>query len=420
MNNLFASVRDFARCLLAMSGFSGHDLLRGFRARTLGAFVIFSLMSCLPATSIGGDIVNLGVLSGDDYSIAYAISGNGSTVVGASADGFGERGFRWTSGGGMADLGSLGQALTNALGVSADGSVVIGYGQNLSFEPRAFRWTQVGGIENLGVLTGGTSSLGYGVSGDGLTIVGEGDAAGSNGNPRAFKWTSVGGMVNLGVLAGGNSSSAQGANADGSVIVGKSNVTNSGTDRAFRWTESGGMVNLGQLSPSGFSIARATNANGSVVVGQGSLTVNNQLRAFRWTESGGLVNLGQLPGVTNPNAASNAVAVNADGTMVVGFATNQTDELRAMLWTQALGMVDLNTYLPAQGVNLTGWTLQSAWGISADGTRITGMGTYLGETRAFLVTVPEPSTYILGTIAAGTMTWVARRRKRRLAVAITH
>ena len=55
-----------------------------------------------------------------------------------------QRAFRWMSGGGMQDLGSLGGSSSTAYDVSADGSVVVG-----SSGGRAFRWTELGGMEDL-------------------------------------------------------------------------------------------------------------------------------------------------------------------------------------------------------------------------------------------------------------------------------
>ena len=50
-------------------------------------------------------------------------------------------------------------------------------------------------------------------------------------------------------------------------------------------------------------------------------------------------------------------------------------------------MLDLNTYLPSIGVDLTGWHLTKVNSISADGSAIVGYGVYQGGSyRAFLVT----------------------------------
>jgi probable HAF family extracellular repeat protein len=97
----------------------------------------------------------------------------------------------------------------------------------------------------LGDLLGGSfQSRSLGVSGDGSVVVGRG-FSGSNGN-EAFRWTSAGGMVGLGDLEGASFSSvASGASADGSVVVGEG-FSASGNE-AFRWTAGGGMVGLGDL-----------------------------------------------------------------------------------------------------------------------------------------------------------------------------
>ena len=132
----------------------------------------------------------------------------------------------------MTDLGTLsGGSSSSAYGVSADGAVVVGYGDSAAGQ-RAFRWTSAGGMADLGVLSGGSSSYAYGVSADGAVVVGGSD---STAGGRAFRWTSASGMADLGVLAGGSYSYAYGVSADGSVVVGESDNAN-GDSRAFMYT----------------------------------------------------------------------------------------------------------------------------------------------------------------------------------------
>ena len=89
--------------------------------------------------------------------------------------------------------------------------------------------------------------------------------------------------------------------------------------------------------------------------------------------------LGTLPG----GSSSNALGVSGDGLTVVGY--DGPVAKGAFLWTLSLGMVDLNTYLPTLGVDLTGWHLNQSTGVSADGTAIVGYGTISGEMRAWRV-----------------------------------
>jgi probable HAF family extracellular repeat protein len=80
----------------------------------------------------------------------------------------------------MQDLGTPGGDLSEAYGVSADGSVVVGYAYNAEGERRAFRWTAAGGMEDLNItyahlLTDGSVLLGArAISPDGRYIVGQG------------------------------------------------------------------------------------------------------------------------------------------------------------------------------------------------------------------------------------------------------
>jgi probable HAF family extracellular repeat protein len=211
-------------------------------------------------------------------SQAYDVNFDGSVVVGYNRGAsFDHLGFRWTVGGGMEDLpqyevsdvsgdgtfmvgmnvwrktdgqtGSFGflggNNYTSALGVSGSGGVVVGYSETSPNRyAHAFRWTPTGGIQDLGV-TNGTESDARGVSGNGLTIVGE--ARDGSGFWRAFRWTASLGMRDIGTL-GGPMSAAYDASYDGSVIVGSSlNSSSSGSYRAFRWTAGTGMKDVRQL-----------------------------------------------------------------------------------------------------------------------------------------------------------------------------
>ncbi|GIV15994.1 MAG: hypothetical protein KatS3mg022_1429 [Armatimonadota bacterium] len=163
--------------------------------RTRMLMVVLFMWWCA-APVFAQKIIWLGTLPGGGESLAYGVSADGSVVVGEVRNASGlPRAFRWTSGGGMQDLGTLGGDHSWAYGVSADGSVVVGWATNASQDQRAFRWTSGGGMQDLGTL-GGNWSRAYGVSADGSVVVGWADSSEYN---RAFRWTASGGMEDLNI-----------------------------------------------------------------------------------------------------------------------------------------------------------------------------------------------------------------------------
>jgi probable HAF family extracellular repeat protein len=114
--------------------------------------------------------------------------------------------------------------------------------------------------------------------------------------------------------------------------------------------------------------------------------------------------------------SSEATAVSADGTVVVGFAYNANREYRAVRWTQATGMQDLNALYAS--LLTPGSRLEQANAISPDGRYIVGTGWNAGARRleGFLLdTIPEPAS-MLALCAALTgllLQRYGRRSKRR-------
>ena len=102
-------------------------------------------------------MTDLGILGGFN-SQANAVDSKGSTVVGWSdvLGGDVRHAFRWTSSGGMSDLGTLDRtnhgANSQAYDVSGDGSVVVGWSNAPTTGARAFRWTASTGMQNLNTL----------------------------------------------------------------------------------------------------------------------------------------------------------------------------------------------------------------------------------------------------------------------------
>ncbi len=318
----------------------------------------------------------LGFLTGGNASRAQSVNAEGTVVVGVgNTAGIPQEAFRWTQAGGMAGLGFLpGGSFSQAQAVNADGAVVVGFGNatGTSGFRKAFRWTQTGGMVDLGFLRppgqpGGVFSEAFGVNADGTVVVGFGSSF-SVLDPDAFRWTPAGGLADLFGL--GNFSQAQGVNADGTIAVGFGDTGALLRNvEAIRWTQAG-PAGLGFLPGGINSEAFGVNAKGTVVVGFGDAT-GTGAEAFRWTQAGGMMGLGFLTGGTT----SQALGVNADGAVVVGFGNAAGISQEAFRWTQTDGMQSVQALLTAKGVSTTGWTLTDAQGVSADGQVIVGFGT---------------------------------------------
>jgi probable HAF family extracellular repeat protein len=186
----------------------------------------------------------------------------------------------------MVDLGVLPDGISSgAVGVSGDGSVVVGVTESSTEVFEAFRWTQEDGMVGLGDLPGGeVQSAATAISADGTTVVGQ-SSSGSGG--EAFRWTAANGMIGLGDLLGGLfSSTAWGVSADGSVVVGVS--SRPPTPRAFIWDQTNGMRNLQDVLVTDFGLdltgwtltsAQDISDDARVIVGNG-LNPSGELEAW--------------------------------------------------------------------------------------------------------------------------------------------
>ena len=342
--------------------------------------------------SFGATFQPLGDLPGGNYfSVATCVSADGKFVAGYSLSTNGYQAFRWTATNGMVALGDLpgGTFKSFANAISADGSTVVGYSSS-SLGDEGFRWTQATGMAGLGDLPGGSgSSIANGVSGDGNIVVGYSSSTLSTpAHNEAFRWTPANGMEALGDLPGGNfDSRAFAVSADGSTIVGESSSSNAPGVEAFRWTAGAGMVGLGDF-PGGVTNSNAygVSADGSVVVGNG-YPPSNVHEAFRWSAGTGMAGLGFLPCDTWTIAR----AVSGDGSVVVGDP-QVSSCVCVFIWDAQHGIRDLlNVLTTDYGLNLTGWQLCRATGLSFDGNTVVGYGLNpSGNTEAWIANLAAP------------------------------
>ena len=366
----------------------------------------------------------LGDLPGGDFdSIAKDVSADGRVVVGMSII-FGDaadslslprfEAFRWEDGV-MVGLGDLpgGPFYSQAAAVSADGSVVVGL--SLISEgggSEAFQWRD-GAMTGLGQLTPGeVYSRAEGVSADGSVIVGYGVSDSVISAFRYFK----GAFDILDDLPGGGSTTiAYDVTPDGQIVLGTCSPSSGGSE-VCRWV---GIVPeaLGVLPGGLWGYAYAVTPDGSVIVGSSGSTEGHQ--AFRW-EDGVMVGLGDLPDRSYPGFDTDAEDVSADRSVIVGY----NGAGRAIIWTRTGGIHDLQHLLTTlYGVDLTGWSLERAYGVSANGRTIVGYGTNpSGDREAWIVRLPPTPTIpavggvglaLLIVLLAGAGVAVASMRAKR-------
>jgi probable HAF family extracellular repeat protein len=306
----------------------------------------------------------------DKNSGAYAVSDDGSTIVGASSYGGCSIAILWRNN----TVQVLGDNQSKALGVSADGSIVTGD----YLEDHAVYWKN----GNMTILDDvGINPSARGVSSDGSIIIGE-----SGG--KAVVWKN-GVLSMLDNLPGGNSfGSALAVSSDGMKVVGDSAI------HAVYWdTDDGSVHELGYVSEGNLNnIAQNISPNGNYIVGYEGYS--HYQEAFLW-QSGQMIGLGRLDGYSNRSIAY-AVSNNE---IVVGMAEIDNHE-NAFIWDQLSGIRELkNVLINDYALDLTGWQLLKAYDISADGKVIVGSGINPdGIQEAWVATIPEPASLLLLTL----------------------
>ena len=340
------------------------------------------------------DFQGLGDLPGGEYfSEATSVSPDGSIVVGYSSSLFGSEAFIWSAAHGMQGLGDLDDGLFEsiALATSRNGSAVVGQA-NSSSGQEAFLWTPTDGMVGLGDLEGGAfESIANDVSFDGNVIAGTG--VGSDGFKHAIRWkaNSEQGPVEI----GSTNTEAFGVAGDGSTLVGSYL-----SSLLFQWSEDTG-ENIFPPTP-GAKVQGAASFDGSVTVGHAFSLVG--FKPFRWSEVNGVMTL-----VEAGNEFAAAQDVSADGEVVVGNIDFEDD---VFIWTQRFGFERLGQKLMDWGADVEGWTLETASGISADGTVVVGMGINPnGHCEAWKaeIPIPEPSSGIIFLLGVAAVSLLSRR-----------
>jgi probable HAF family extracellular repeat protein len=272
----------------------------------------------------------------------------------------------------MRDLGTLGGESSTGFAINKAGDVV-GAAMLQTGESHACLWSAATGARiDLDSLGSGNSEA-HAIN-DFNQVVGYYYTP--SGTARAFRWIAGPGMKDLGTLSGGTFSFAYGINEAGRVVGSSTTVTSGRAveQHAFLWE--GTMRDLGTLPDHNRSAAFAIN-NAAVPQVVGYSSAGSVQHAVLWSGSA-VRDLGTLSG----GSRSAALAIN-DAGEVVGSATSAGGAQRAMRWTAATGMVDLNQRLST--AQQKRWSLQEARAINNKG-QIAGWGLLDGQRRAFLLT----------------------------------
>lgn len=288
----------------------------------------------------------------------------------------------------VVDVPTLGGSVGVALGINSWGNLLVGWS---SYHPTDFslahavRWRRYGEMLDLGTL-GGCCSMAYAINDSGSVVVGSSSTVSSG--TQAFRWVEGEGMQSIGVL--GNNSSARAVNSAGSVVAGVSvfDTPRGQYSRAFRWTAETGMVELGHLG-AGESVANGVSANGQQIVG-GSTDADGVDRPFVWTAVDGMSALPMPPDFRGTATCIGPATYGWSGggkfPAIGGYVYSPSNQSRAALWREDIGMIDLTAYLEARGTLPTGWTvLEEVTSISRDGISIGGNGKFNGQTRGFMI-----------------------------------
>jgi len=383
---------------------TGRKPINTFERASRLSLLVLTIMSLGPTFAAAASFRGLAALPGSSTGVfgnlgsrAHGISGDGSIVVGVSpttVDEPGTAAVRWHSRtGAIARIEDPTGALapSEAFAASHDGSIVVG---DAGRRDQGFRWSgEDGSVLGLRDPSSGlTNTRASAVSSDGSTIVGFGTR---DTRREAFRWDAANGLQGLGSLAIG--SFGWGVNGDGSVVVGETG--SSFGIEAFRWTADDGMRGLGGIfAGTNISYATGVSPDGYFLIGAAGIP-GGQV-AFRWLPWTGFQPLGDLESAGN-SMFSQANAISADGQVVVG--SRGAGPARAFIWDPVRGIRALDVVLAQLGIDLSGWTINDATGISADGLTIVGNGFHNGRQEAWVAVIPEPSTALLLGIGIGAL-----------------
>jgi len=288
----------------------------------------------------------------------------------------------------LTDIGGVapGQGVGGQARFSAGGSFISGTSIGTSvpelsrYSLLTGQWTALG---SLGFMIDSTLSGGFGISGDGNTVVGLSwaDTTGGFAYAHGVAYNATEGIMDLGSLFLGRSTRANAASGDGSVVVGWQDFNGPWKSAVWRKNPNGGYFpnvyilidttgnpndeynQMGECS--------AVSADGKWIGGYGDYANFNQ--PWIWCEDSGVINLGTLPNTGNGYVSG----MSADASVVVGWFDGQLwgDPQTPFIWTHAGGIQELNAYINnVLGYSTSYYRVYGVSGISSNGLYIAGYG----------------------------------------------
>ncbi|KMQ67548.1 secretion protein [Chryseobacterium sp. FH2] len=204
-----------------------------------------------------------------------------------------------------------------------------------------------------------------------------------------FKWDASNGLVQIGSITNGYPAAGRTLiSSDGTKIA--SSITNGNTNfneistynvATSTWTNQGGLVPTGW--DGSVSSTWGMTSDGNTVVGLGWLTAANA-HAVKWSSATGVIDLGSII----PGRSSRANAVNADGTVIVGWQDEADGTRSGARWVNGVEsfITDNN-----------GDNVGEAGDVSADGNTIIGASLpepYVWNSTSGLTYITHPNSSV--------------------------
>ena len=286
------------------------------------------------------------------------------------------------------------QGIGGSCGISADGTRIVGNTFNSLGKTEASvysiassQWTSTG---SLGFNCDISTSSGWAISGDGLTV-GGGIIAASGCDFRGLHFSSSIGVRTLPTAYFYRPTRVNAINADGTVLVGWNDDYN-GLRQGSIWRWNGTSYTQTLITtPSGAKMGEAScvSADGTRVFGFGNF--GGAQKNYMWTQATKAVSLGDSP----IGLSSYVTGCNADGTMAACFfrAGPPPTSGEGYVWIEGRGYVALEEWAEESGVAVpSGVRMSLPLCMSADGRSVGGAGRTSFGDRAFVLRLPPAAS----------------------------